>query len=183
LTKRQTQRSINSYFSTQELLGSYGKRYSGGSLTKSRLAQVESVVSKQKRGSPQLPLKKAKPSHVAHVGIIFVVDDRVLIESTPISKGEVYGEAVNHARGHEVFWAQLQVDGLVPQDQDYITAPRGRAIANRLTGRPSLYLDKCIIKKPALVREIKRRLHLPARVEISRDLHYRCEACLCGRPL
>jgi hypothetical protein len=140
-------------------------------------------VSKQKRRSRRLSRKKPNPSHVVHVGIIFVIADRVLIESTPISKGEVYGEFVNHARGHEVFWAQLQADGLVPEDQDYITAPRGRAVANRLTGRPSLYLDKCIIQKPALVREIKRRLRLPARVEISRDLHYRCEACLRGRSL
>lgn len=158
-------------------------RYSGESLTKFRLAQVESGVSKQKRRSSPLSRKKPKRSHVAHVGIIFVMGGRVLIESTPISKGQDYGESVNHARGHEEFWAQLQADGLVPQDQDYITAPRGRAVANRLTRRPSLYLDKCIIKKPALVREIKRRLRLPAGVEIFKDLHYRCEACLCGRPL
>ena len=140
-------------------------------------------MSKQKRRSSPPSRKKSQPSQVAQVGIIFVVDDRVLIESTPASKGEVYGDFLNHANGHEDFWAQLQADGLVPEDEDYIAAPRGRAVVSRLTSNPALYLDKCILKKPALVREIKRRLHLPACVEISTDPHYRCPVCLSRSPL
>jgi hypothetical protein len=136
-------------------------------------------VRTQKRPSSEKP----NSSQVGLVGIIFVLGDRVLIESTPISKGEVYGEFVNHARGHEGFWAQLQAEGLAPHDEDYIAAPRGRSVVNRVTRHPILYLDKCIIKKPAIVREIKRRLQLPARVEISTDPHYRCPVCLSRSPL
>ena len=142
------------------------------------MAQVESVVSKQKRRSRPFSRKKPKRSQVAHVGIIFLFHDRVLIESTPASEGEVYGDFFNHANGHPDFWTRLQSDGQVPQDEDYINVPRGRAVVNRLTGRPALYLDICISKKPALVREIKRRLNLPGRMAISTDPHYRCSVCL-----
>jgi hypothetical protein len=140
-------------------------------------------MKQQKRRNPSLSSKGSKPSQVVHVGVIFVVDDRVLIESTPANEGEVYGDFFNHSNGHPDFWARLQAEGQVPQDQDYINVPRGRAVVNCLTGHPVLYLDKCISKKPALVREIKRRLHLPGHIEISTDLHYRCEDCLSRSPL
>lgn len=135
-------------------------------------------MTRQKRSSSPRARKKSDSLPVLQVGIIFVVDNRILIESTQASKGEAYGDFLNHANGHEAFWAQLQTEGLVPQAEDYITAPRGRSVVNRVTGRPILYLDRCIIKKPDIVREIKRRLQLPARVEIFTDSHYRCPVCL-----
>lgn len=127
--------------------------------------------------------KARQPTQVAHVGIIFLVGDRVLIESTPADKGEVYGDFVNHARGHEEFWAQLQAQGLAPQNEDYLTAARGRSVVHRATGQSVLYLDRCIIKRSGLVREIKRRLQLPVHVEILTDQHYRCPVCLSRSPL
>jgi hypothetical protein len=132
-------------------------------------------VREQERRRSPASNKKSQPS----VGIIFLLPPhRLQIESTPIAEAEVYGDFLNHARGHEQFWAQLQAEGQVPRDQDYFEFPRGRAVVNRLTGHPTLYIDKCIIKRPALVREIKRRLQLPARVEILTDPHYRCPVCL-----
>jgi len=127
---------------------------------------------------PPVSSKNPKSSDPVHVGIIFVFQGRVLIESTPASEGEIYGDFVNHANGHPDFWSRLQADGQVPPYEEYQIVPRGRAVVTRLSGRPTLYLDKCISKKPALVREIKRRLHLPASVEVLADLHYRCADCL-----
>jgi len=95
----------------------------------------------------------------------------------------VYGDCFTHGNGHEQFWARLQADALVPQGEDYIIAPRGRCVVNRVTLKPILYLDKCIMKKPTLVREIKRRLQLPARVQLATDPHYRCPVCLSRSPL
>lgn len=140
-------------------------------------------MKQQKRRIPSLSSKDSKPSQLPHVGIIFVVDDRVLIESTPASEGEVYGDFVNHANGHPDYWCRLQADGLVPKNQEYINVPRGRCLVNRLTGQAVLFLDTCISKKPRLVREIRRRLHLPSSVQISRDPHYRCTECLSRSPL
>lgn len=135
-------------------------------------------MSRENQRPSRVSRKKSKPSQLPHVGIIFVVDDRILTESTPASEGEVYGDFVNHVNGHPDFWSRLQADGQVSQYEEYQSVPRGRAVVNRLSGRPTLYLDKCISKKPALVREIKRRLHLPASVEVLADLHYRCGDCL-----
>ena len=127
---------------------------------------------------PPVSSKNPNSSDAVHVGIIFVFHGRVLIESTPASEGEVYGDFFNHANGHPEFWSRLQAEGRVSQYEEYQSVPRGRAVVSRLSGRPTLYLDKCISKKPALVREIKRRLHLPASVEVLADLHYRCGDCL-----
>ena len=132
----------------------------------------------KKRRVPPVSSKNPNSSDAAHVGIIFVFHGLVLIESTPASEGEVYGDLFNHVNGHPDFWTRLQADGQVPKDQDYENIPRGRAVVNRLTGRAVLYLDKCISNKPPLLREIKRRLHLSGRMEVSADPHYRCGDCL-----
>jgi len=113
------------------------------------------------------------------VGIFFLLGDRVLIESTQISDGEFCASFVNHSRGHEEFWAQLQADGLAPRDADYITAPRGRVIFSVQTGKYSLLLDRCILRQRKFVKEIRRRMNLPKRgVQASVDDHYRCSFCM-----
>ncbi len=129
----------------------------------------------QKRRSSPASRKKSQPS----VGIIFLLPpDRLLIESSDVSEAELCAGFVNHVRGHEEFWGQLSSEGQAPRDQEYFEFPRGRTVFNSISGRHTLYLDKCIIKKPRLVQEIKRRLHLPARVDICTDPHYRCPTCL-----
>lgn len=137
----------------------------------------------RKRRVPPVSSNNPDPADAARVGIVFVFHGRLFVESTPASKGEVYGDFVNHANGHPDYWTRLQAAGQVPQCEEYQNIARGRAVLNRLTGRPALYLDKCISKKPALVREIKRRLHLPGRTEVLADLHYRCGDCLSGSSL
>jgi hypothetical protein len=148
------------------------------SLTKFPVAPVEYNMTQQKR---QIPPRSRTDSHSPQtivVGILFVVNDRVLVESSQLSEAELGAEFADHRRGHEAFWSDLQHEGRVPRDQEYVEFPRGRSVFNRLTGHHVLYLDRCIIKRPDLVREIKRRLQLPARVETSRDSHYRCPVCL-----
>jgi hypothetical protein len=142
------------------------------------MAPVECRMMPKKRRITPVSSKVSKLSHVVHVGILFVVNDRVLVESSQLSEAELGAEFADHRRGHEAFWSELQNEGRVPRDQEYVEFPRGRSVFNRLTGRHVLYLDKCIIKRPDLVREIKRRLQLPARVEILTDPHYRCPVCL-----
>ena len=45
-----------------------------------------------------------------------------------------------------------------------------------------LLADRCILKRKALVRQIKKEMGLPKNTEVGRDSHYRCFACLSGRP-
>lgn len=112
------------------------------------------------------------------VGIIFLVGDRLFTESAPTAEGEVYGDHINYQPGHDEFWARLQTDGRVPCDEEYFGVPRGRAVFSRRTGQYFLYLDRCIIKKPGIVRAIRRRLNLPSSAEILPDAHCRCPTCL-----
>ena len=113
------------------------------------------------------------------MGIFFLLGDQVLIESTSISDGEFCAGLVNHARGHEKFWEQLQADGLAPRDADYITVPRGRVIFSVQTGKYSLLLDRCILEQPKFVKEIRQRMNLPTHgLQASVDDHYRCGFCM-----
>jgi len=130
---------------------------------------------KKRRPSPA-SRKRPQPS----VGIIFLLPaDRLLIESSQLSEAELCAGFVNHIRGHEEFWAQLQNKGQVPRDKDYITVPRGRVIFSTQTGQYSLLLDRCILRKPKLVTEIRERMNLPNReLVISTDDHYRCAFCM-----
>lgn len=96
-----------------------------------------------------------------------------------MSKGELCAGFVNHPGGHEQFWAQLQANGLVPPEEDYINVPRGRVIFSLRTGQYSLLLDRCILREPTLVREIQERMNLPNRkLVVSTDDHYRCSFCM-----
>ena len=132
-------------------------------------------MKQRKRRSPPQSREKLQPS----VGIIFVLGDRVLIESSQLSEAELCAGFVNHVRGHEEFWSRLENEAQVPLHQDYITVPRGRVIFSAETGQYSLLLDRCILKNPKLVREIRERMNLPRRgVVVATDGHYRCAVCM-----
>ena len=137
-------------------------------------------MKEQKQRISPVPRKDSKPAQMGQVGIIFLLDsDRLLIESSDISEAETCAGFVNHRRGHDKFWAQLQSDGLAPGDEDYITIPRGRVIFSAQTQQYSLLLDRCILKKPKLVRKIRECMNLRSRgLLISTDGHYRCAYCM-----
>lgn len=161
----------------------YAKKIPCQFLTKFRLAPVEYNMTRQKRRIPPVSSKDSKLSQVGQVGIIFLLSpDRLLIESSHLSDAELCAGFVNHRRGHADYWQKLQAEGLAPTDEDYIFTPRGRVTFSVKTGRYSLLLDRCILRHPKLVREIRRRLNLPIRsVQISTDDHYRCGGCLGER--
>ena len=146
-------------------------------LTKSWSPRVVSTVTPSKhRSQQQLPPKKEQ---LPQVGIIFVLGDRVLIESVASAEGEVYGDCINYPTGHEQFWARLQAAGRVQLDEEYIGVPRGRVLLHKQSSQYSLLLDRCILQKPKIVREIQRRMNLPTRsLHVGTDDHYRCSFCL-----
>ena len=139
----------------------------------------------QKRRFSPPSSKKTKASAVGQVGIIFLLGaDRLLIESSQLSEAEFSVGFANHKRGHDELWAQCQADGLVPREEDYISVPRGRVIFSTEKHQYSLFLDRCILRKPKLIREIRQRMDLPSRgLVISTDGHYRCAFCMSRTPL
>lgn len=114
------------------------------------------------------------------MGIIFLLGSgRLFIESSQISEAELRANFVNHRRGHDELWADLQANGLASRDEDYITVPRGRVIFSTQTGQYTLLLDRCILRQPKLVREIRQRMNLPrCGLVIATDDHYRCSVCM-----
>jgi hypothetical protein len=113
------------------------------------------------------------------VGIFWVVGRRLLIDSTPVSEAELYGDCKNHPRGHIDRWRQMQTTGVVPLDIEYEEPPRGRVSYNVKKRQFLLLADRCILKKRNLVKKIMRELQLPTETtKFDTDPHYRCYKCL-----
>jgi len=142
-------------------------------------SRIESVAVLQAKRRERVAAKKAA---APEVGIFFLVGDRLFVDGTSVQDAEPYGECQTHAKGHDAYWEELLVCGAVPGG-DYEEFPRGRVVYNRTTRGFTLYADKCVLKRPDLVEEIKARLHLSPRTRTETDLHYRCPVCLgLGQP-
>src|SRR5438128_108465 len=59
------------------------------------------------------------------VGIVYLVNGELIIDSTPVGEAEPWGDFRNHALSHEKYWAGLQADGRVPAEIEYEDPPRG----------------------------------------------------------
>ncbi len=110
----------------------------------------------------------------AMVGIVFMVEGKLWIDATPADEAAAYGTCKTHERGHLEYWCALRTSGRVP-DAEYEEFPRGRVVYNTNTCEFIAYLDKCILRKHAVVNQLMRRLNLPpARTRTLPDSHYRC---------
>ena len=113
------------------------------------------------------------------VGIFWLFGDRLLIDSTPVSDAEPYGDCLGHSKSHIDYWTEHQRLGDLPCDIEYEETPRGRVIYNMKTRRYSFCADRCILRRKSVVRRIMKTMHLPADVtDILTDSHYRCFRCL-----
>src|ERR1039458_6514089 len=113
----------------------------------------------------------------ARVGIFWVVNGEMLIDSTPLSEAEPYGDHLTHPRGHAEVWEAFQQSGTVPPDVEYEEPPRGRVMFNTKTQRFTLLAHRCIFREKSVVRKIMSALHLPRNTQLDEDSHYRCSSC------
>lgn len=124
---------------------------------------------------PEEKLNMAARKVEPRVGIVFLVNGRLYLESTPVSRAEEYGRFRVHSKGHDVWWDELCLDG------EYQDWPRGRSQFDTASDHWTLLLDRCIIREPGLVQEILRQFRLPASTTtVGLDDHYRCSRCLRG---
>jgi len=115
------------------------------------------------------------------VGIFWLFKRRLLIDSTPVTSAEPYGDCMTHARGHLRYWTTLQENGVVPADVEYETPPRGRVLFDKRRDRYVLLADRCILNRRDVVSRIMARMRLPPEmIEVDTDSHYRCYKCLQG---
>ena len=116
------------------------------------------------------------------VGIFWLVGERLILDASPLSEADPYGDCLTHRNSHIDYWTEQQSLGAVPKEMEYEEPPRGRVVFNRKNERFMLYADRCILDKSAVVNLIKELMHLPSdRTDVGTDGHfghYRCYRCL-----
>jgi hypothetical protein len=123
-----------------------------------------------------------KKPHEPHVGIFWLFNGKLIIDTTPLSKAEAYGDHLGHPTSHIDYWTKLQGEGVVPPEVEYEEPPRGRVGYDNREERFWLRADRCILKKKALVIRIMKAMNLPSgKTQTEKDDHYQCEVCLRRR--
>jgi len=113
------------------------------------------------------------------VGIFWVVGTRLILDSSPLNEAEPYCDNLTYRKSHIDRWTELQQVGVAPLDVEYEEPPRGRVVFNMKTHRFTLYADRCILEKKAMLSRIVKTMGLPVgEIDIVTDCHYRCFACL-----
>jgi hypothetical protein len=113
-----------------------------------------------------------------HVGIFWLLHGKPVIDSTPLSEAEPYGDHLTHPAGHDTVWRKFQKSGIVPADVEYEEPPRGRVTYDTKTRRFTLLADKCILGNKRIVSKIMSALSLPKTTKAGTDEHYKCSHCL-----
>jgi hypothetical protein len=126
-------------------------------------------------------MAKKNLDQAPHLGIFWLVDGKLIFDSSPLSEAEPYGDHMTHPRSHVDVWARLERRGPVPRGSQYEDYPRRRVIHHPATGEFTILADKCILRHKDLVIRIKKSLHLSERVKLDTDLHYRCPRCMRGK--
>jgi hypothetical protein len=127
-----------------------------------------------------MPKQNKQPEMEPRVGIFWLFDGTLIIDSTPLSKAEPYGDSLGHATGHIDHWALLQQSGAVPSEVEYEEPPRGRVVYDKREAQFYLLADECILGRPEVVQKIMQALHLPKNAQLGTDAHYRCFKCVHG---
>lgn len=112
------------------------------------------------------------------VGIFWVVEERLVLDSSLLREAEPYGDCLTHRTSHIDFWSEQQRLGTVPRDIEYEEPPRGRVTYNTKSQKFSFFADRCILKDKAKMALVKKAMHLPVNILVDTDPHYRCPTCL-----
>lgn len=112
------------------------------------------------------------------VGIFWLVGKRLIIDTTPVSEADDYGDFKVYEGDHVTLWDEMERRGEVPRGSAYEEYPRGRVNFNMKTQRFTLFLDRCILRKKNVVRKLTRLMNLPDDTALSTDEHYQCFRCL-----
>lgn len=112
----------------------------------------------------------------AKIGIFFMVQGHLVVDSATLNQGELYGDAINFS-GHFDYWDALHPNSEVERlfkNHAYDYFPRGRVVYFNKTGSFKIYADRCITKSE--LEKIAAAFQLPA-YQLARDEHYQCAIC------
>ena len=111
------------------------------------------------------------------VGIFWMFEGRLIIDSSPLSEAEVYGDCLTHRNSHIDFWTEQQRTRAIPPEIEYEESPRGRVTYDTKLRKYHLLADRCILKNEAAVARIMKAMHLPVNTIVDTDAHYVCAGC------
>jgi hypothetical protein len=113
------------------------------------------------------------------VGIFWWFEGKLIVDASPLSEAEKYGDCLGHCRSHIDHWTDLQRRHEVPTDVEYEEPPRGRVMWNTLSQRFLILADRCILRKRVILNRIMQIMRLPVQsTDTGTDAHYRCFRCL-----
>lgn len=125
--------------------------------------------------------KKNNAKTEARLGIFWLVDGTLLIDSAPLSECEHYGDHLNYPGSHIEVWERWKHVGNFAAESEYEKFARGRVMCETKANKFTLLADCCILKRKDLIAKIKKQLCLPKETLLGTDPHYRCFDCLRGR--
>jgi hypothetical protein len=111
------------------------------------------------------------------VGIFWLVGGRLILDASPLSEAEPYGDCLTHRNSHIDYWTEQQRLGAVPHDVEYEEHPRGRVTYNSKAEKFYLLADRCILHEPATMARIMKAMNLPVNTIVDADTHYKCLGC------
>jgi hypothetical protein len=131
------------------------------------------IADRNKRG--QAARKAGEPE----VGIFFVYNGEVLIDSKPLCVTEPYVQFKSADLEYDRYWKFGQRYGVVPREIEYDEVPRGRVEYDINEKKFHVYADHCILKDRKALDDINREFHLPSAStgDPERDPQYRCAGC------
>jgi len=115
----------------------------------------------------------------AKVGIFFVVNGDLVLDTVSLEQGELYGDTVGFS-GHYDYWEALTPQNSTEQlfkNHAYDYFPRGRVVYFKKSNSLRLYADRCM--KKADIEKVAATFQLPA-YRLARDEHYQCSRCNRG---
>jgi hypothetical protein len=116
---------------------------------------------------------------LAKVGIFFVVNGDLVLDTVPLEQGHSYGDSVGFS-GHYDYWEALAPTNATEhlfKSHAYDYYPRGRVIYFNETSSFRLYADRCMTK--ADIEKVAAVFQLPV-YRLARDEHYQCAGCNSG---
>jgi hypothetical protein len=111
------------------------------------------------------------------VGIFLLMNTLLIIDASPLSEAEPYGDCLTHRNSHIDYWTERQRLGFVPRDVEYEENPRGRVTYDSKAQKFYLLADRCILNDAATIAKIMKAMKLPVNAIVDADLHYKCSGC------
>ena len=102
------------------------------------------------------------------VGPFFYIDGKLVALKIDIDEGEKTGDFINHPKSHFDFFNEIKIDPL----DDYGHYPRGRVVYNSKTRQFYVYVDRTIIHKKEVIKELLKIYNLDKGAVIKADSHY-----------